>query len=259
MAYILSHIVALVSVKAKQQTTLNLRNTNGPNPSSIHAFFVEMLKIRILQYFETMYHLARTGACVAENAEEFATFMQKNSLREKGVLAVTAHLGNWELMGSFMTTAMPARRCIMLAKKNKYDEISRLVESLRKNMGMDVLFISEKNGIKSIMKNLHKDTLIGLVADQKSAGRTGPKAMFFGKNTDFVSGPQRLSLKFGVPLLFCYAVRTGPLKYRVEYSKLEPSDGQSLQTYTQEMASEFEQAIRRSPEQWVWDYKKWIL
>ncbi len=248
-----------LSTKSKSRTFENLEQTNFSVTEPKSQFFVEMLFSRFIQYLETMYELARPGSCVIENKQEFKEFMHVNSHPGKGALAVTAHLGNWELMGKIMAEVVADRTCLMLAKKNKYAEVSRLVERMRVDMGMGVLFVDEKSGIKRIMKNLHADTLVGLVADQKSASRAGPKATFFGVETDFVSGPQRLSKKFKIPLVFCYAIRTGPLKYRVEFSKLEPADFENLETYTQAMAQQFEVAIKSHPKQWVWDYKKWVF
>jgi KDO2-lipid IV(A) lauroyltransferase len=218
-----------------------------------------MLAERFSHYLETLYEFANPGSCVAINSKEFDQFMADNTDPEKGALAVTAHLGNWELMGKFMTVAVPSRTCLMLAKENKYAEVSRLTERIRLGMDMQVLFVSEKSGIKSIMKNLHKDTLIGLVADQKSAGRAGPRAQFFGLETDFVSGPQRLAMKFSLPLLLCYAIRTGPLRYQILFTRLESTSSDSLESFTQSMAAEFESSIRKHPTQWTWDYKKWLL
>ncbi len=258
LAKTLALITTILPSKARKRFYENIEKTGFQGKVGREKFYSEMMFLRIQNYLETFYELANPGTCSVENMKDFRQFLQENAHLEKSVLAVTAHLGNWELMGKFMASAMPSRKCLMLAKKNKYSEVTRLIEKTRVDMGMSVLFVSEKSGVKQIMKNLHSDTLIGFVADQKSEGRAGPKAEFFGIKTDFVSGPQRLSMKFKLPLLFCYAIRVGPLNYRVEFGKLEPKDGDDLQGYTQSMAKEFEKRITQYPEHWVWDYKKWV-
>ncbi len=203
-------------------------------------------------------NLAKQDPNTIEGLPELGHTVKELMAAGKGLIIVTAHLGNWEFVARY-TAQASGRRFHALAKPSKLPELTRLLDQLRNRMNTAVLWTDSKNLLKDMLRLLKAGECLGFVMDQKPEGRIGPIVDFFQEPTEFVSGPAKLSIRQGSPVLAVFCMRTGLQQYRIIQNMIVPADhGLSDETeLTQKMATAIESVIRLYPEQWLWNYKRW--
>jgi len=170
----------------------------------------------------------------------------------KGIIACTAHLGNWERFGHWMIAT--GGNISVVARDANQGAIQDRVSKIREMTGLTVL--SRGDSARPILVKLRRKEIIGLLPDQNSDESFVP---FFGKPCGTVLGPAVLHQRTGAPLLPAYCVRTGPGKYKVIL--LEPIDIDNTNKSAEEIMAEvnavLESVIREYPEQWLWLHDRW--
>lgn len=170
----------------------------------------------------------------------------------KGIIACTAHLGNWERFGHWLTAT--GRSISVVARDANQGAIQARVSSLRELTGIAVL--SRGDSARPILKKLKQKEIVGILPDQNSDESYVP---FFGKPCGTVLGPAVLHIRTGSVLLPAYCLRTGPGTYRVVLRPpidIENSvkDPEALMA---EVNAALEAVIREYPEQWLWMHDRW--
>lgn len=184
---------------------------------------------------------------------------EKNPIEfaDKSFLIITAHLGSWEIGGYFAQKYAP-REFFVLAKPSRSKMLTKSLNWLRARLGMQVLWLSDPQLIRKMVRMLKAGSGLGFVMDQKPQGRIGPKVKFFNIETEFVSGPAHMLKKFGSNVFAIFVVRdVAPLTYRIMMEKVEFPNPDDEVASTQLMAHVIEKMIREFPEQWTWNYKRW--
>jgi KDO2-lipid IV(A) lauroyltransferase len=177
----------------------------------------------------------------------------------KGVIGLTAHLGNWEYLAAFMANILRIRFSVIARNlSNKW--LNRLMEETRKSMNINVLYRGD-SGI-SILRTLKRNEGLGILADQHIRGE-GIMVDFFGYPAKTLRNVAELILRSGATVVPLFIVRNkdltkhtliveNPLSYTPTGDK-ELDLKNISQTYT----NLIESYIRRYPEQWVWMHNRW--
>lgn len=203
-------------------------------------------------------NVAREDPIQISGLDELSARTRELLLAGKGLIVVTGHLGNWEFVARY-TARASGRRFHALAKPSKLPELTGILDAMRHRMNTAVLWTDSKNLLKDMLKLLKAGECLGFVMDQKPEGRVGPLVNFFQEPTEFVSGPAKLSIRMGSPVLAVFCMRTGLLRYRIIQQLIVPADHGLTDEIelTQKMAQAIESVIRLYPEQWLWNYKRW--
>jgi len=184
---------------------------------------------------------------------EHVALFRKLLCRGKGLIAVSGHLGNWEIIGAAAATTLPEPFTVAAVQQsNPY--INRFITRRRSEMGMQVA--GTKEAMKHLLKALRKQQAVGLVADQ-NAGRYSVFVDFFGKIAAAHPGPAKLALKFKAPILVAAAVRTGPGQFKVLMQQVEIKTDDTVESLTQRHVKILEKFIRQYPEQYFWIHRRW--
>jgi KDO2-lipid IV(A) lauroyltransferase len=184
--------------------------------------------------------------------------MHKRYNEGKGVIILSAHFGNWELI----PTTMPAKlglpmSTIVKPLRNPY--VDKWINDLRTTFNGEVVPLGIS--IRKTYQALKEKKIIGIAADQRGP-KEGVKVKFFGTEIPVYSGPAVLSLKTGAPILFLITVRQKNYKYKIEVKEIDQNDlpaneEERIIELTQRHTSYLEEMIREYPEQWFWMHKKW--
>jgi KDO2-lipid IV(A) lauroyltransferase len=170
----------------------------------------------------------------------------------KGIIACTAHFGNWERFGHWMIAMGGA--ISVVARDANQGAIQDRVSKIREMTGLTVL--SRGDSVRPILVKLKRKEIIGLLPDQNSDESYVP---FFGKPCGTVLGPAVLHQRTGAVLLPAYCVRTGPGQYKVILRK--PIDVENAIKEPEEVMTQLnavlESVIRQYPEQWLWMHDRW--
>ena len=168
---------------------------------------------------------------------------------------MTAHLGFWE-SGAFIFPHLGIK-VNPITKTIKNPLINDYIIRQRSFMGNEV--IDKKNAIKKILKTVQEKKSIGLLIDQHVHKEEAVYVPFFGRCA--YTSPVIINLatkkKLAFVPIFCY--RESGNRFRVEI--LEPiffkEDNNGGATNTSLVNKIIENAIRKSPEQWMWIHRRW--
>jgi len=176
----------------------------------------------------------------------------------KGLLLLTAHFGNWELLAQSIIAhfGFPVH---IIVKTQANPLVDRKINQRRTRFGN--LVIPMETSLREVLKALREGGAVGIVADQ-AAPRENVAIEFFGRDVPTHQGPAVLSIKVGSPLLAIFAVRQADGTYQAYVREVPTRD---LGRYTEENVIELtrrhtkltEEFIRRYPDHWMWMHKRW--
>jgi len=176
----------------------------------------------------------------------------------KGVIAVTGHMGNFELLTAYFS--LNGYKVTVLSREVYDPRLDELLKRNRKLVGVETL--SAKEDTRKVIRVLKRGETLGITPDQDSKKYRGVFVDFFGKKANTPVGPALLHLRYGSPIVPIALLRNGKDKYIIKIRKpiyFEPKkiDDENIKEITQRYTKDLEQIIRQNPSQWVWMHKRW--
>jgi KDO2-lipid IV(A) lauroyltransferase len=172
----------------------------------------------------------------------------------RGLVAVTGHYGNWELLGAWLASL--GRPITVLYHPFREQRLDRWVAERRLRGGVRVLS-AEARG-PAPLRVLRRGGVLGILLDR--VPRTGGiPCRFFGRECRAAEGPARLALAAGAPILPVMLRYEGG-GYRARFSApIAVEDAGQVAEVTQRLTSILEEWIREAPEQWPWFDDRWRI
>lgn len=198
----------------------------------------------------------RTGLRTEEEVNSVEVYgrehLDKAYALGKGVMIATAHYGNWERLGHWMS--LNGYPLFVVARDANQSAVTEKMTHLRNLAGSEVVI--RGNAARAIMTKLREGRAVGILSDQNNGDCFVP---FFGYPCGTAMGPAVLHLRTGAALLPTYYTWLGPGKYRLDF--LEPVSGDDFdrdpERITAELSRILETQIRKYPSQWLWLHDRW--
>ena len=188
------------------------------------------------------------------NGEEYLV----NALKaNKGILIITAHIGNWEVAQHYMHNF--EKPFSVVATRMKQAWANRLLDHLRSRFGNTV--IDKKGGLQNIMQSLRRGETVALLIDQ-SRRKQGIEVTFFDREATATPAAALLAMRCKSTVLPMFCVRDDDGQHTVHVKPpletIRTGDlRHDLQTNTQMMMNAVEEMVREYPDQWFWNLKPW--
>ncbi len=189
---------------------------------------------------------------------ENENILRKEFEKGKGLIIITAHLGNWELLGAkLVAEGYPLN---VIAKDQEDTYLNTVLVKTREKLGM--INISKKTvSYKKILEVLKKGEVVGLLADQ-NGGKGGVFVNFFGLPASTYKGPAFFAFRSESPALPVFCLRTKMNTHKIKVLPPINVDNQKEKSkfifeFTQAYTSIIEEEIRKCPEQWLWLHNRW--
>ncbi len=188
-----------------------------------------------------------------------STFQSLKNRADRGeaTLVLTGHLGNWEVAGAALAALGIPLHAVAVAQRNPL--FDRRIRVNREQLGLTL--ISRDDAVRAVPRALQSGHTVALVADQHS--QRGVRCMFFGRPVRAARGPAVFALRSGVPTVLGFAVRDPgwPPRYALYLEPLEftPSgvSADDIPGWTTAYLSALETYVRRFPEQYLWQHRRW--
>jgi len=171
----------------------------------------------------------------------------------RGLVGLTAHLGNWELIGAWLSwKGYP----LTVVGRELYDpRLDKLLVGYRKGVGERNVSISQ--GAKPLLLALKRGEMIGLLADRGGKGVGRMAFPLFGKLAFIPMGPFLLAQRAGSPLLPLFIHLTDDGHHLLEVG--EPIDPQGdLKAIVGRWVEILEGFVRRYPTHLAWMGVNWV-
>lgn len=178
--------------------------------------------------------------------------------RGKGVIVLTAHIGNWEFLAAYV--ALFIRHGGVVGRKVYVDEYDRLLVEMRRKKRVETIYSTDSP--KRILKILRDNCVIGILPDQDVEYLNGVFVDFLGRPAYTPTGPVAISLASGAEIVPAFLIRQADDRYRIftedpiALSRTGDKKKDLLEN-TARWSAVCERYILRYPEQWVWMHKRW--
>lgn len=174
--------------------------------------------------------------------------------RRKGVLALSAHLGNFAIIGARLAAA--GYPFSVVVKHPSNEEFAELITKYRAQVGIDTISAKpRREAARKIVQALRENRIVLVIADEFKSGEITVE--FMGQNLPAPRGPATLALRTGAVTLPMFATRQPDDSVVLAIGRaIEAVHGESLEeTITATTAlytRHLEDVIRRYPDQWSW-------
>ncbi len=212
----------------------------------------------------TLVEFARFGKIKLEGTRKITfldglEYLRKVHDEGKGGIIVTAHFGNWELLGSWVAASGYPMDFLVGSQHNQ--KVDNLLNDFRREMGVGIIPL--KTSIRGVFKCLRANHFTGLVSDQH-AHSGGVTVDFFGRKAATPKGPAAFAVKAKCPLIPLLIRRERYDRHMVMagtpiYPPHSGDDEKDIETMTMAYTKFFEDGIRRYPDQWMWTHRRWKL
>jgi KDO2-lipid IV(A) lauroyltransferase len=170
----------------------------------------------------------------------------------KGGIILSAHFGNWELVG--YTLARLGYPIHAIARPQAVNRMTEFMNGFRASRGVNVLM---DNNLSASLKLLKENALVGIVSDLNARER-GYQTTFFGRTASFYPTPVILSLRSGAPLIPTFIERESLKKHRLRFEiPIEWPPGETMPERVRRYVERYENGFRRRPDHWVWFHERY--
>lgn len=210
----------------------------------------------------TSVEVARYGKLTPAGLREIvvgdgADILERVHAEGKGGLVTTAHFGNWEYVGSWVTAMGYPMDLLVLNQHNEM--FDRLLNQSRKAMGVGIVPLG--SSVKNVFKALKDNRFVGIAADQHDP--SGNLIIdFLGRPASAARGPAVFSLRTGAPVL-PFLLRRESFKRHVMvagepiYPPTAGDEEQNVRDIVERYHRFFEETVRLYPDQWLWTHRRW--
>ncbi|MDH4228065.1 MAG: lysophospholipid acyltransferase family protein [Deltaproteobacteria bacterium] len=176
----------------------------------------------------------------------------------KGVVFLSAHFGNWELLSAAL--ALKGYRMTAVARPIDNKHVNRYLETVRRAFGTSI--IEKENALRKMIELLKSGGILGILLDQRSSRREGVEVDFFGAMAYTNKGLAALVQRTGSPVVPVFMRRIGTDKHRVMFGKpVEVVSTGDREAYIIENTARFAKAIEKFialyPDEWFWFHSRW--
>ncbi len=176
---------------------------------------------------------------------------------KKGIMMITGHLGNWEVM-AHLPCLLGIQFCVMADVRND-PGIEAVVDDLRSRSGATIL--PPKGKALMLIRELKKGNIIGVIVDQRGKRSDMLFCDFFGLPAPTNPAPAFIAIKGDAVILPVSSMKENGRYCMAFHSPREASSFGSGKTAIASlsafMQTWLESMVKKSPEQWFWLHCRW--
>jgi len=190
---------------------------------------------------------------IVENIE----LLEESLSKGKGVIALTAHIGNWELAG-VITSILGYKICAVVIPYLT-PKISEIYKKIREEKGVEVIFTGSNP--KDFVRFKRENKVFAILGDRVFTEK-GVVVDFMGKKAIFPRGPATLAVKLKTEFIAGFLVREKN-KYKlffekIDYSTPDLNEEEKINYLLNQSVKEIEKVILKYPTQWLNFQDIWV-
>lgn len=246
----LGHFFGMLPTRERKITALQLKrflpaDVPMPNPASVFANLGETL----MESINLSPLIARIDQHVAGPESEFFRSLRSG---DRPIVAITAHTSNWDLLAAY--TIAKGLLVTTVGRRARSEALQEFLTKLRSAYGVTTVWRDDPSAAKQLVRALTPGSTLAVLIDQDT-NVPGVFSPFFGTPAFTSNGVVDLARRRNARIFSAFLERTSPLHYQFtckELTHLATTD-EILLHYHQHL----EEVVRRHPEQWVWNHKRW--
>jgi len=228
----------------------------------VRALAFEMVASHFRAWVDFLHFATRPpeeAARLVEGVVGYSRIVQAR-LAGKGVLLLTAHLGNWEVGGLMLARVNQPIHVVLVP--DIFPGVERERRRLHERLGVAEIRVDRSFvPTLSVLRVLGENGIVAMQGD-RDFDNTGIAIPFFGREAYFPRGPLRVAMASGAVVLPAFIVGLPDGRYRaiVEEPLAVVSEGDrdaALRTNLAAYVALLERYVRAFPEQWYCFYPFW--
>lgn len=238
-------------IKKRREVTLNNLKIAFPEKSD-----EELIKIAKKSY-KNMGKMIVVTTYLKEVTSRDDTVIENEEIvdnefaKGKGVIIASLHLGAFEAGCKMSRT----KKVYAVFRTQKNRKLNNIMTKYRGQAGMNTIMKGDSEALNNALK---EKPLLALVTDHYTSDI---EITFFGKKTMAASGAIILGIKYKIPIIYTYAIfdKDGIRIVNQEVINIEKKETlkETLVYNTQKLFYLFEETIKRYPDQYMWQHKRW--
>jgi KDO2-lipid IV(A) lauroyltransferase len=182
------------------------------------------------------------------------------SAKGNGVIVLTAHLGNFLLLGTRL--AAEGYSVNVLINQPRSGKIPELRKRFRDKLGQKTIHAQPRDeAFRALAQVLRRNEIAIIIADEFRSG-SGIHVPFFGRTVIARRGPATLALRTGAAVVPAYLIRdpSGDLRLVIEPELEFLRSGKikmDVVENTRKITAWLEKTVRAYPDQWNWMTVHW--
>ena len=156
------------------------------------------------------------------------SIVEERLAREKGLIIVTGHLGNWELGGAYVAArGMPIQAVARYMENPLFD---RYLTRTRERIGMTI--VHDDEAVRRVPRALRggSGALLGQLLQLRLP--------FFGRLAKTPRGPAVFALRLGAPMVFGAVVRQPSGRFRLSFEPIDTTPTGNLEADVERIVAE---------------------
>ncbi|MCP3675805.1 MAG: lysophospholipid acyltransferase family protein, partial [Gammaproteobacteria bacterium] len=178
-------------------------------------------------------------------------FHQLNNDPDTGTLLISPHLGNWELIWSYLAYNYQSSG---LYRPPKIKELEKVILEGRRTGGGQIIKTT-KMEVRKMLKVLKNAESLFLLPDQQPVMGSGVFAPFYGHQAYTMTLLQGLVQRTGAKILMVTCIRT-TRGFTLSFSPVDIDSALTNEEYAEQLNLHLQQEIDKNPTQYEWAYKR---
>ncbi len=183
---------------------------------------------------------------------------RKASAKGRGVLLITGHCGNWELLALALSCKVSPVSAVARPLDNPY--FNRLIERVRKRYGNSVIY--KKGALRAIITRLRSGDTVGMLIDQSVVPAEGVLVEFLGRPAWTIKSPVLIARKTGAAVVPVFIRRKKEGGHVLDiHPEVALSDEEDLDKAVLEdtvrLSAFVERYVVENPAEWLWIHRRW--
>lgn len=177
--------------------------------------------------------------------------------KEKGVIVITGHMGNWELMAAYL--ALNGYIMDIVVRDPDSPAFDSFIRWVRSRPGNRI--ISKHKSMRKLLKRLSENGIAGILVDQNVTHSEGFFVDYFGTLACANKGPALLAAASGAVALPVFIVREGDkhriiIKDEIALTSTGDKERDAIEN-TAKFTKAVEDIVREHPSDWFWVHRRW--
>jgi lauroyl/myristoyl acyltransferase len=228
----------------------------------VHRLAFEMVASHFSAWVDFLQFATRTpaeSALLVESVTGYSRIVE-GRLAGKGVLLLTAHLGNWEVGGLMLAQVRQPIHVVLVP--DIFPGVERERRRLHERSGVTEIRVDRSFvPTLTVLRALSGNAIVAMQGD-RDFDNTGIALPFFGREAFFPRGPLRVAMASGATVLPAFIVRIPDGRYRAIVEAPLPIEtsgdrDEALRENLRRYAALLERYVREYPEQWYCFYPFW--
>jgi KDO2-lipid IV(A) lauroyltransferase len=178
---------------------------------------------------------------------------------ETGAVAVTGHIGNWEMLAAYF--AWRGLKVAAIARRIYVPQLNRLLVEFRSRQGVETILRESPNSARQILRALKSKAILAMLIDQDTHAPS-ISVPFFGRMARTPAAAAALAVRRELPAVVMFIQRRPQGGHRITIDPpivIERSDNlqADIHSLTRKFNEALERQIRRNPAEWAWWHRRW--